>query len=135
MLIGYARVSTNDQDTAAQVAALEAAGSERIFREKASGGRWDRPQFLRLLNQLRSGDVVVVWKLDRLSRSLRDLLTIMEQLSPRVRGNPGVRLPGGSKRGSIPACAGEPARWGPSSCRRGVYPRVCGGTVSCSASS
>ena len=74
MLIGYARVSTDDQDTAAQVAALKAAGCERIFREKASGGRWDRPQFLRLLNQLRSGDVVVVWKLDRLSRSLRDVL-------------------------------------------------------------
>ena len=51
MLIGYARVSTNDQDTAAQVAALEAAGCERIFREKASGGRWERLQFLRLLNQ------------------------------------------------------------------------------------
>ena len=62
------------------MAALEAAGCERIFREKASGGRWERPQFLRLLNQLRSGDVVVVWKLDRLSRSLRDVLTIMEQL-------------------------------------------------------
>ena len=80
MLIGYARVSTNDQNTAAQVAALKAAGCERIFREKTSGGRWDRPQFLRLLNQLRAGDVVVVWKLDRLSRSLRDVLTIMEQL-------------------------------------------------------
>ena len=80
MLIGYARVSTDDQDTAAQVAALSAAGCERIFREKASGGRWERPQFLRLLHQLRSGDVVVVWKLDRLSRSLRDVLTIMEQL-------------------------------------------------------
>ena len=48
MLIGDARVSTDDQDTAAQVAALEAAGCERIFREKASGGRWERPQFLRL---------------------------------------------------------------------------------------
>ena len=80
MLIGYARVSTDDQDTATQVAALEAAGCKRIFREKASGGRWERPQFLRLLNQLRAGDVVVVWKLDRLSRSLRDVLTIMEQL-------------------------------------------------------
>ena len=80
MLIGYARVSTDDQDTAAQVAALQAAGCERILREKASGGRWERPQFLRLLNQLRAGDVVVVWKLDQLSRSLCDLLTIMEQL-------------------------------------------------------
>ncbi len=73
-----ARVSTDDQDTAAQVAALKSAGCERIFREKASGGRWDRPQLVRLLDQLRAGDVVVVWKLDRLSRSLRDVLTIME---------------------------------------------------------
>ena len=86
MLIGYARVSTDDQDTAAQVAALEAAGCERVFREKASGGRWERPQFLRLLNQLRAGDVVVVWKLDRLSRSLRDVLTIMEQLGEAGAG-------------------------------------------------
>ena len=86
MLIGYARVPTDDQDTAAQVAALEAAGCERIFHEKASGGHWDRPQFLRLLNQLRAGDVVVVWKLDRLSRFLRDLLTIMEQLGETGAG-------------------------------------------------
>jgi DNA invertase Pin-like site-specific DNA recombinase len=80
MLIGYARVSTNDQETAAQVAALKAAGCERIFREKASGGRWDRPELHRLLDHLRKGDVLVVWKLDRLSRSLRDVLTIMERL-------------------------------------------------------
>ena len=65
MQIGYARVSTDDQDTAAQVAALKAAGCERIFREKASGGRWDRPELHRLLDQLRKGDVLVVWKLDR----------------------------------------------------------------------
>ena len=86
MLIGYARVSTDDQDTAAQVAALEVAGCELIFREKTSGGRWERPQFLRLLRQLRAGDVVVVWKLDRLSRSLRDVLTIMEQLGEAGAG-------------------------------------------------
>ena len=81
MLIGYARVSTNDQGTTTQVAALKAAGCERIYREKASGGRWDRPELHRLLDQLRKGDVLVVWKLDRLSRSLRDVLTIMERLS------------------------------------------------------
>ncbi len=81
MLIGYARVSTNDQDTAAQAAALKAVGCERIYRENASGGRWDRPELHRLLDQLRKGDVLVVWKLDRLSRSLRDVLTIMERLS------------------------------------------------------
>lgn len=80
MLIGYARVSTGEQNTAAQVAALKAAKCEQIFREKASGGRWNRPKLHRLLNQLRKGDVLVVWKLDRLSRSLRDVLTIMEQL-------------------------------------------------------
>src|SRR5271156_1000165 len=76
MLIGYARVSTSEQETAAQVTALKAAGCERIYREKASGGRWDRPELHRLLDQLRRGDVLVVWKLDRLSRSLRDVLTI-----------------------------------------------------------
>jgi len=57
MLIGYARVSTNDQETATQVAALKAAGCERIYREKASGGRWDRPELHRLLDRLRKGDV------------------------------------------------------------------------------
>src|SRR6478672_3031052 len=86
MLIGYARVSTNDQETATQVAALKAAGCERIYREKASGGRWDRPELHRLLDQLRKGDVLVVWKLDRLSRSLRDMLTIMERLGEAAAG-------------------------------------------------
>jgi DNA invertase Pin-like site-specific DNA recombinase len=80
MLIGYARVSTLEQDTA------KSAGWEKIFREKASGGRWDRPQLLRLLDQLRAGDVLVVWKLDRLSRSLRDVLTLMERLGEAKAG-------------------------------------------------
>src|SRR6476660_1603450 len=86
MLIGYARVSTNDQETATQVAALKAAGCERTYREKASGGRWDRPELHRLLDQIRKGDVLVVWKLDRLSRSLRDVLTIMERLAEAEAG-------------------------------------------------
>src|SRR5205809_8041080 len=86
MLIGYARVSTDNQDTAAQVAALKAAGCDRIFREKASGGRWDRPELHRLLDHLRKGDVLVVWKLDRLSRSLRDVLIVMERLSELKAG-------------------------------------------------
>ena len=55
MNLGYARVSTNEQDTAAQVSALKSAGCEKIFREKASGGRWDRPELLRLLDQLTKG--------------------------------------------------------------------------------
>ena len=86
MLIGYARVSTHDQETAAQVAALKAAGCERIFHEKASGGRWDRPELHKLLDHLRSGDVLVVWKLDRLSRSLRDVLALMEQVQDAKAG-------------------------------------------------
>ena len=86
MLIGYARVSTGGQDTAVQVAALKAAGCERIYREKASGGRWNRPELHKLLDQLRYRDVLVVWKLDRLSRSLRDVLIIMERLSEAKAG-------------------------------------------------
>ena len=80
MLLGYARVSkADDQDTAAQVSALKAAGCTRIYEEKASGGRWDRPELHRMLDHLRERDVVVVWKLDRLSRSLKDLLHILEK--------------------------------------------------------
>ena len=60
--------------------ALRAAGCRRLFEETASGGRWDRPELHRLLDQLREGDTVVVWKLDRLSRSLKDVLHIMEQI-------------------------------------------------------
>jgi len=81
MLIGYAHVSTLDQDAAAQIAALKSSGCELIFQEKASGGRWDRPELHRLLGQLRKGDVLVVWKLDRLSRSLKDVLTLMEKIA------------------------------------------------------
>ena len=69
-----------------QVAALKAAGCERIYREKASGGRWERPELHKILDQLRTGDVLVVWKLDRLSRSLRDVLTIMEKLTEDKAG-------------------------------------------------
>ena len=86
MLIGYARVSTNDQETVTQVAALKAAGCERTYREKASGGRWDRPELHRLLDQIRKEDVLLVWKLDRLSRSLRNVLTIMDRLSEAGAG-------------------------------------------------
>ncbi|MGB2608758.1 MAG: recombinase family protein [Isosphaeraceae bacterium] len=86
LLIGYARVSTNKQDAAAQVQALKSAGCEIIFREKASGGRWERPELHRLLGQLRKGDVVVVWKLDRLARSLKDVLLIMERIQKAKAG-------------------------------------------------
>lgn len=71
-LLGYARISKGDQqNNALQAKALKSAGCKRVFEEAASGGRWDRPELHRMLDQLREGDTVVVWKLDRLSRSLR----------------------------------------------------------------
>src|ERR1700733_2912495 len=84
MLLGYARVSKGDDQTnLAQARALKAAGCKRIFEEVASGGRWDRPELHRLLDHLRDGDTIVVWKLDRLSRSLKDVLHLMERI-PRA---------------------------------------------------
>jgi DNA invertase Pin-like site-specific DNA recombinase len=81
MLLGYARVSKkDDQDTIAQVRALKNAGCEAVFEETASGGRWDRPELHRMLGQLRTGDVVVVWKLDRLTRSLKDMLLVLDRI-------------------------------------------------------
>jgi len=86
-LLGYARVSKgDDQSNAAQLAALERAGCARLFEETASGGRWDRPVLQDLMRQLRPGDVVVVWKLDRLSRSLKDLLHLMERIEAAGAG-------------------------------------------------
>jgi DNA invertase Pin-like site-specific DNA recombinase len=82
MLLGYARVSKSEtQDTAAQIRALREAGCQKVFEESASGGRWDRPELQSLLGQLRVGDTLVVCRLDRLSRSLKDLLTILERLN------------------------------------------------------
>ena len=86
MLFGYARVSTQEQDNIAQINALKSAGCESIFHEKASGGRWDRPELHSLYDQIRAGDVLVVWKLDRLSRSLRDMLHLMEKLDQAGAG-------------------------------------------------
>ena len=81
-LLGYARVSKGDeQNNALQTKALKLAGCRRLFEEAVSGGRWDRPELHRLLDHLREGDTVVVWKLDRLSRSLKDVLHIMEQIA------------------------------------------------------
>ena len=63
MNFGYSRISTDrGQDTAAQIDALRAANCERMFEERASGGRWDRPELHRMLDQLRQSDVVIVWK-------------------------------------------------------------------------
>jgi DNA invertase Pin-like site-specific DNA recombinase len=87
LLLGYARVSMGDDQTnALQTKALRAAGCRRMFEEAASGGRWDRPELHRMLDQLREGDTVVVWKLDRLSRSLKDVLHIMERIAEAGAG-------------------------------------------------
>src|SRR5215472_14996226 len=74
MSVGYARVSTQEQDLALQLDALQAAGCERIFTEKASGAQRDRPQLQAALDYMRADDTLVVWKLDRLARSLRHFL-------------------------------------------------------------
>lgn len=86
MKVGYARVSTNEQETHLQTDALSGAGCERIFNEKASGAQRDRPQLARALEYLRAGDVLVVWKLDRLARSLRQLIETVEDLQEREIG-------------------------------------------------
>ncbi len=80
MLIGYARVSTLDQTLALQQDALREAGCERIFTDTASGARTDRPGLAGALSQLRRGDTLVVWRLDRLGRSLAHLIETMRQL-------------------------------------------------------
>jgi DNA invertase Pin-like site-specific DNA recombinase len=80
MKIGYARVSTEDQHVDLQLDALTPAGCQRMFCEKVSGAGHQRPELLRMLEQLRAGDTVVVWKLDRLARSTRDLLATVEAI-------------------------------------------------------
>ena len=86
MNIGYARVSTEGQNLDAQQDALQAAGTERLFSDRISGSLRQRPELDRLLDQLRAGDVVVVTKYDRLARSLRDLLDIVEAIQARGAG-------------------------------------------------
>lgn len=86
MLIGYARVSTEDQDLALQRDALRGIGCQRLYEEKMSGAQRSRPELNRMLEQLRAGDVVVVSRLDRLARSTRDLLEIAEQLKQAEAG-------------------------------------------------
>jgi DNA invertase Pin-like site-specific DNA recombinase len=78
--IGYARVSTLDQHLELQLRALKKAGCTKIWREKVSGMTRQRPELQRLLEQLRTGDTVVVWKLDRIARSTRHLLEIMDTI-------------------------------------------------------
>jgi DNA invertase Pin-like site-specific DNA recombinase len=79
-ILGYARVSTQDQKLSGQLEALRAAGATTIYREKVSGVRADRPQLARLMAALKPNDVVVVTKLDRLGRSTRELLDLIERI-------------------------------------------------------
>jgi DNA invertase Pin-like site-specific DNA recombinase len=80
MLIGYARVSTQDQNLDLQIEALTKAGCEKIFEDKISGSRTERPGLDNMLGMLREGDTIVVWKLDRLGRSVKNLVELVGDL-------------------------------------------------------
>jgi len=84
MKYGYARVSTDDQNPALQLAALKRADCEKVFRDDGlSGAIRNRPALLRCLKKLQRGDTLIVWKLDRLGRSLRDLISMLDDLKQR----------------------------------------------------
>ena len=80
MNIGYARVSTNEQNTDLQIDALKSSGCDKVFEERASGAQRDRPELKAALEYAREGDCIVVWKLDRLARSLKQLIETVEDL-------------------------------------------------------
>src|SRR6266550_1181043 len=86
MIFGYARISTGDQTLHLQEDALRQAGCERLLTDTASGAKADRPGLAKLLEQLRSGDALVVWRLDRLGRSLRHLIDTLTDLDQRGVG-------------------------------------------------
>jgi DNA invertase Pin-like site-specific DNA recombinase len=83
---GYARVSTRDQDLTAQDAELMAAGCAKVFKEKVSGAKTDRPELAKAIGRLEEGDVLVVTRLDRLARSTRDLLNVIAAITERGAG-------------------------------------------------
>lgn len=83
MIIGYARVSTVEQNLDRQLDSLGANGAEKIFTEKVTGRKSDRPELIRLMEQLRDGDVVIISELTRLSRSTKDLFLIVEQIQSK----------------------------------------------------
>lgn len=85
-LIGYARVSTDDQEAQLQHDALAAAGCTRVFTDKASGKNTDRPELAAVLDYVRPGDTLCVWKLDRFARSLIDLVNMVDALAARGIG-------------------------------------------------
>ncbi len=83
MNIGYARVSTEDQNPEFQLAALKQAGCKRVFTDKATGANVQRPELAKCLKTLAKDDTLIVWKLDRLGRSLRDLIGLLDDLKAR----------------------------------------------------
>ncbi len=85
MLFGYARVSTQDQNLNLQLDDLRKAGCQKIFQEKVSSAK-DRPQLQKLLETLREGDTLIVWKLDRLGRSLKELITLVNDFQQKGIG-------------------------------------------------
>ncbi|MBA4142469.1 MAG: recombinase family protein [Nitrosospira sp.] len=86
MKIGYARVNTQEQDLALQLDALTKEGCEKVFQEKASGAQRDRPELKAALGYMRKGDTLVVWKLDRLARSMKQLIETIESFQEQGIG-------------------------------------------------
>lgn len=86
MKIGYARVSTKEQNLSLQMDALEKEGCKKIFEEKISGAKADRPELRKMIDQVREGDIIVTWKLDRLGRSIRDLINLVNEIQDKGAG-------------------------------------------------
>ena len=101
MIVGYARVSTLEQNEALQTDALDRAGCERLFTDHASGAKAHRPELDRMLDIIREGDTLIVWKLDRLGRSVQNLVDLMNLLQSRgvgfrrLKENMDTTTPGG----------------------------------------
>jgi len=86
MKIGYARVSTKEQNLSLQIDALKKEGCYMVFQEKVSGSKADRPELRKMIDQLREGDIIIIWKLDRLGRSLRDLVNLIKEIQDKEAG-------------------------------------------------
>jgi len=86
MKIGYARVSTKDQNLNLQMDDLKKAGCQKIFQEKITGATKERPQLQKMIEQVREGDVIYIWKLDRLGRSLKDLIQLVNEIQDKGAG-------------------------------------------------
>jgi len=83
---GYARVSTKDQDLSLQIDALKDAGCTRIYQEQITGSKKERPELQKMLEQIREGDVIIIWKLDKLARSLKDLVSLVNEIQEKGAG-------------------------------------------------